>query len=191
MKIKSHLALICGLFMALLPFSQLLGQEQEDPIKSHPGYLGLEEIIVGLEHYVTLEFDVGPLSAKLGSILFREKEPEFAEVLATIKFIHTIEFSMDEADESLVLSKANALFDKLATGDWNSLVKIRTEDSKLQVSVLMNSDGVIHALALVSLEDDNLTIVNLGGDLDLTKIVRLGEHYNIRELEDLGELINE
>ena len=163
------------------------GSSQEEPIESNPGYLDLDSILEGSNQYVTSEVYLRNYILKMIAKVTKNTEPDFANMLGAIKLIRVVEFAFDSEGAGSTLAKAEALVNHLSKSHWDTLVRNRDNGEYLNICIQSDREDHIYALAIVSWDESEMTLVNVVGDIDLEMLARLGEQFDIDELEDFKE----
>ena len=173
-----------GILVLGLPLG---GFAQEDKLIDNPGYLNLDELIANNEQYITSEVYLQNYILKMIAKVTRKTEPEFAKMLSSIQLIRVMEFEFDEEGDNSNRAVGERLINQLSHEKWDTLVRSRDDDENVNISIQSDREDHIYALAIVSVKDDELSIVNVVGDIDLEMLARLGEQFNIDSLEDFDE----
>ena len=184
MKISKLKTIVLGI--ALLAFSPGLFA-QEEALLNNPGYLNLDELIQNNEEYVTSEVYLQNYILKMIAKITRNSEPDFAKMLSSIQLIRVLEFQFDDEGDNSNQAVGEKLINQLSHDKWDTLVRSRDDDENVNICIQSDREDHIYALAIVSVEDSKLSIVNIVGDIDLELIARLGKQFNIDSLEDFDE----
>ena len=176
---------IALLSIGLLSLSAI-GSSQEEPIESNPGYLNLDSILEGSDQYITSEVYLRNYILRMISKVAQKSEPDFANMLSAIKLIRVVEFQFGDED-ALALKKAEQLVSHLSGSHWDTLVRHRDAGEYHNICIQSDREDHIYALAIVSWDNSELTVVNVVGDIDLEMLARLGEQFDIDALEDYEE----
>jgi len=184
MKLKLLKIALLSIGMLSLP---AIGSSQEEPIEAHPGYLDLDKILEGSNQYITSEVYLRNYILQMISKVTKKSEPDFAKMLGAIKLIRVVEFKFDEAGAEATLPQAEKLVSYLNKNHWDTLVRSRDDGELVNICIQSDRGDHIYALAIVSWDSGELTVVNVVGDIDLEMLSRLGQQFGITELEDFEE----
>lgn len=185
MKLPTFKSAILGILLLGFPLG---AYSQKSDILNNPGYLNLDELIENSDDYITSEIYLQNYILKMIAKVARKSEPDFAKMLSSIHLIRVLEFEFDENENKGSKAIASKLVRKLSSGNWDTLVRTRDENSNVNISIQSDKEDHIYALAIVSWEDESMTIVNVVGDIDLEMLARLGEQFDIDALEDIEDL---
>lgn len=121
----------------------------------------------------------------LAALMMDEDDPQSAEVkemLGELKAVHlrSYEFAAD-----FVYSKADvdAVRQQLTAPGWSQLVQIRNRNQNSDLDVYISLDGdKVNGLAILASEPRQLTILNIVGSIDPSKLEKLEGHLGLPKL---------
>jgi hypothetical protein len=159
----------------------------EEPIESHPGYFSLDDL--GLVDPALSSVDInlqGSMLRLVGASVLRE-EPSLAALVSDLIAIRVLVTPANELRPQQVdaaIGRGAAALEKLG---WQRVVKVREVDEQVHV-YLKEVDGQIEGLTLFVFEpDDELTMINLVGKVDLEQLAAIGQAFDIPTLESALE----
>ena len=156
--------------------------------RSQSGYLDLDRFVSENSGNVKTEVFLHSNILQMAARLVRQAEPEFAKMLESIALIRVVDLEFQDSDVGSIDNRSSALLSSMRDGSWQTLVRTRNGDERTEICMQSRDPDRIDALAIVSGRGTRLSVVNIVGEIDLEKIVRLGEQFNIQSLEGLGGL---
>ena len=186
MRMSNVIWLAAGIAVAL--GGPLSAQDDGAGVGSQPGYLDLDRFVS--ENSANVKTDVFLQSniLQMAARLVRQAEPEFAKMLESIALIRVVDLDFGSTDVGSIDNRSSDLLNSMRDGSWQTLVRMRNGDERTEICMQSRHPDRIDALAIVSGRGSRLSVVNIVGEIDLEKIVRLGEQFNIESLEGLGDL---
>ncbi|HOO91958.1 MAG TPA: DUF4252 domain-containing protein [Opitutales bacterium] len=166
----------------------LSAQDDGAGVGSQPGYLDLDRFVSENSANVKTEVFLQSNILQMAARLVRQAEPEFAKMLESIALIRVVDLDFGSTDVGSIDNRSSDLLNSMRDGSWQTLVRMRNGDERTEICMQSRHPDRIDALAIVSGRGSRLSVVNIVGEIDLEKIVRLGEQFNIESLEGLGDL---
>lgn len=141
----------------------------------------------------TVEVNLSGSLFKLAANIVSQDEPELSSLLMELKALHVRVYSQDAvgADPKQVTADLDR---RLRKEGWEVLARVREEGNNVGVYILGTEDAIRGLCVLVAAEemefeeaDGALVLVNIAGNIDLTKVGKLGKVAGIDlDLPDLG-----
>ena len=186
MRLSNVIWLAAGIAVAL--GGPLSAQDDGAGVGSQPGYLDLDRFVSENSANVKTEVFLQSNILQMAARLVRQAEPEFAKMLESIALIRVVDLDFGSTDVGSIDNRSSDLLNSMRDGSWQTLVRMRNGDERTEICMQSRHPDRIDALAIVSGRGSRLSVVNIVGEIDLEKIVRLGEQFNIESLEGLGDL---
>lgn len=186
MKMSSWVWLAAG--VSVIFSGALSAQDDGAGVGSQPGYLDLDRFVSENSGNVKTEVFLQSNILQMAARLVRQAEPEFAKMLESIALIRVVDLEFQDSDVGSIDNRSSSLLSSMRDGSWQTLVRTRNGDERTEICMQSRHPDRIDALAIVSGRGTRLSVVNIVGEIDLEKIVRLGEQFNIQSLEGLGGL---
>lgn len=158
---------------------------QPTALLENPGYLHLDEVLENNQQYLKTEVYLKQYILRMVARVAAAEEPEFAQMLNSIQLIRVMTFEYDETGVENAQDSANTLLSHMNKGMWDTLVRSRDDDNAVNISMQSNQEDIINALAVVTWDNQSMTVVNLVGEIDLDMLARLGEQFGIDPLENI------
>jgi Domain of unknown function (DUF4252) len=177
--IMNKLSIVC-LVIVLLPF----GVIAEEDYSKYPGYVdfssleGIDPVGESVEVYITKPI------IKLVSAVNAGEDPELEKLLSGLALIRVEVFGIGENDAAQVEKSMNEMMTKLSKKNWEKIVKVRESDERVDVFLNINGETVEGLLVMVK-DEDEATFVNIVGTLDMTLLGKLGNKFDIPNLDEI------
>lgn len=162
----------------------------EDELQREPGYVDFGDLWKWSDGDQEMEIHLTqPLLGVVGAFVGSE-DPELAELIKGLHLVKVNGFSFAAGDENDVTSFVDATSKKLRGDAWDNIVKVRERGENVSVFVKFEGDKRTQAetflsgLAVLVLEDDEATFVNVVGRFRLEDIAKVGQHFDIPSSND-------
>jgi len=165
----------------------VLGAQDRD-IRKHPGFIDLSNIKIPGYSSETTDISLGPaLLALAGNMDNGDKE--LADALKNLFSIQVKSFNFREGDAGWIRSIVKKLDKKVKNENWQSLVNVKSGDEIANIS-LKFEDGKMAGLFIMSLDDEEVTFVNMVGTINLSDIGKITSEFSESSsaLDSLQEL---
>jgi len=163
-----------------------LAAAADESYKKHPGYVDFASMGVFGDLEATVEvFLKGPLLDMAKGALANE-EPEVADAISKIEYIHVQQFELDRNAAEEVAKKTKELAKQLDAKGWEVVVRVREHDEQVYIYMLPGKDSqLIRGLVVMVVEeDDEATFVNIVGDMDPRNLGRVTGAFGHYDLDD-------
>ncbi len=142
---------------ALLADCGILGN-----LRSNPGYAAFGSP-GGRDTDRHVAVSLGPLPLKLARLVTRS-DPELAAALKGVKAVRVYDYEID-GDGRRVRERMEAARDRLLRQGWRQCLAVREDGGLVTALVRMRRPGTLLGMAVIVDEQDELTLVNVIGDL--------------------------
>lgn len=194
MIMKKQLALLAGFAIAVMSIAATEAVAQkaltEDELQREPGYVDFGDLWKWSDGDQEMEIHLTqPLLGVVGAFVGSE-DPDLAELIKHLHLVKVNGFSFGSGEEDDVASFMEATAKKLRSGDWDNIVKVRERGENVNVFVKFEgdkrtqADTFLSGLAVLVLEDDQATFVNVVGRFRLEDIAKVGQHFDIPSSND-------
>lgn len=156
-------------------------------LRQHPGFVALEELDLFGPDGPRTDVDLRGPMMRLVAAATAEDDPELSRALAGIQRIRVL--ASDEVDDPAAARSAlTAAGARLEDQGWTRMVRMAEDDELVLVYVRENGDRFDGMTVLVA-EDEDVSLVNLVGDIDPATIGRLAaDFHSLPDLDDLADL---
>jgi len=134
-----------------------------------------------------------------------DDDPELAEMLGNLKLLRVNVYSFKPDKRAALGKNVDTFATALGKQGWNRIVKVKDEDGTWNILEKMDEKGgsegapMLNGVVLVGMggedsdiryqdgDDIEAIFVNVVGQLDFAQLNKLGEHFDIPQLEGLQE----
>lgn len=154
----------------------------QDEVKKLPGYVdfGSFEGLYNEDNFteVNVEAPLLNLAAKMS----KDKDPELARLLSGIKLVKVYSFGVEKEKASGFEDKIKKITQKLNADKWERIVRVKEKSETVNVYLKPASEG-FSGLTVLTLDSNEAVFVNVVGEINLEAISKLGERFDIPELD--------
>lgn len=165
-------------------------QPAREEILKHPGYFDFGDISEYSDGEELVEIDLTqPLLSFVGRLAEGE-EPELADLLSELLLVNVRVFSYDRRDEADLADHMETIADRLRSGSWQNIVRVRGTETVNVFVQIQNQDGdpedmILSGLAVLAMEDEEAVFVNVVGNFGMEEISRVGRHFDIPHMREM------
>ncbi len=166
--------------------SSVVAQEyDEESIKTHPGYVDLEEIQIPESAERVTDISLGPallrLMATFANGMDDREDVDYSGYLSIR--VKSFEINRQQSDEMKPVMER--IEKNLKKDKWERLMTINDKDDYTIVSMVTHKDKPA-GLFIMSMEyNENVSFVNVAGNIDLEQISRMGLGINDSTMRSL------
>lgn len=154
--------------------------------QDHPGYFPIENLGILSAEDLSLEVNLlGPM-LRLVAAAETEEDPEFAALVSRLEAVRVQQASLDGLDRERLRSGIRQATDALAASGWQSMLKMRDGEEEIQIFLREIEDRIV-GLTILALEGEEITLVNLVGEVSLENLDGLARNFGIQGLESSDE----
>lgn len=125
----------------------------------------------------------GPLLGLLSESV-RGEDEDFAELLRGLSKVKVRIFEIDDTPSPKVQRRLGAVLSKLGETGWETVVKVRDEEDRVDILVQNDGDSVGGLLAIF-MDGENAGFVSIDGRFDPTQLGRLASRLSLGSLANL------
>lgn len=187
---KTNFKIVCFAALAVMFLaSAVAAQDIDRKVKKHPGYVDFEALRIFKGDEAKIEVFLKEPMLNLVSKFVKDEDPELYEMLGKLKLVRVQVFDVDDAkvrEFAEITKKTTAMLDDKG---WERIVRVRDDEEHVDV-YLRPSDNYESILGIVVMvaADDEAVFVNVVGEINPDDVARLGEHFDIHELDDLEDI---
>jgi hypothetical protein len=123
---------------------------------------------------------------KLIAEFIKKEDPELYEMLIGLKLVRVEVYERSRALEEKWLKESSKAVKELDDRQWERIVRVRERDEQVYVYVKPSENyDWIQGVVVLGMEDDEAVFVNIVGDIKPEDISRIGNHWNIDELDSI------
>jgi hypothetical protein len=186
MKFKT--ILLCVLLtLALAATAAAKDKKGKEDYTKHPGYVDFDALDIFSEEDAKIEVYLKQPMLELLRQFLKHEDPELYEIFGKLKLVRVQVF---DATRDLALKfemETDKTIKALDEKGWERIVRVRQEEERVFV-YLKPSDNYewIQGIVVLAIEDfDEAVFVNIVGDILPEDVHRLGEHFDVEELDSI------
>lgn len=116
---------------------------------------------------------------------------EIAELLAMVHNLRLRSFSVDENSVEMARQSVEKVSRRLKEDDWDTLMKFKDGGELTTINIKYNDGNMVGLTVVVFDPTDEVLFVNVVGDLELGKLMKLAGQLDTAELEEYLDQIDE
>lgn len=160
-----------SLVMAILVFPTILVAQLDS---DHPGYFPIENLGILPEESINLEINLPGAMLKFIAAATDENEPDLSRIAENLKSIRVRGADLGEVGLERVRSGFQNAAQKLEAAGWSSMVRMRADDEEVYI-FFKEEVGQMVGLTVLTLEDSEVMLINLVGNIDPSDLSGLAE----------------
>lgn len=178
-------ALINVFIFVIMAASMLVLNAQKKDYSKEPGYIdygdlsALESEDTGTEVY--LEEHLLKMVAKMAS----NEDQNLSSLIGDLKLVRVNRFEIDSKNEAKIKSKIATIEKELVSKNWDKIVRHKSKGESADIYIKTVNDSKVCGLVVMSYTGSKEAVfVNILGNIDMDKIGRLSEKFDIPGLGD-------
>jgi hypothetical protein len=125
---------------------------------------------------------------KMVSKMSKEDDPELTNLLGNLKLIKVNVFQVDDKNQKSVQNKITEIDKMLSGKNWSRIVKSKQKGEMAYVYIKEDSNNKIAGLVVTTIQDKGeAAFINIVGQIDLEQIGKLGDKFNIPDLNGIDK----
>ncbi len=178
---KIHLVIFMTILMVLS--ASTVGAKVSD----EPGYVDLDFIQIPDDAEEIQDIDLGPVLKDVVREAKKNDDLEIAELLTMVHHLRMRAFSLDRYTDSIAKDAVEKIAKRLKEDDWDNLMKFKDGGELTTISTKYHNNNMVGLMVVVFSPEDEVMFINVVGDLDLGKLMRLATELDSGELEEYLE----
>lgn len=173
------------LFLTLVLVSISWVFAQEDNYSKYPGFIDFSRYFNIDPAHIKTEVEIkNPLLSLVASAT-KNEDKELSNLLDRLQLIKVYTFTTP-SNKSTIIEQIEDLDKKMTTEKWDRFVKVREYEQNEVTNIYIKYDkDRVSGLTVLSLDNDETTLINIVGDIDMKSISKLSQQFNIPELDTL------
>jgi len=155
-----------------------------------PGYIDLNFINIPDDADQIQDIDLGVVLKDVVREAKANNDLEIAELLAMVHTLRLRSFSVDESSVEMARKSVEKVADRLKKDDWDTLMKFKDEGELTTINIKYHNDNMVGLMVVVFDPEEEVLFVNVVGDLDLGKLMKLAGELDSGELEEYLEKVD-
>lgn len=163
---------------------QAMAQDVDAKTRKLPGYVDFQAMKMFKGQEARVEVFLKEPMLKLVNKFVREEDPELHDVLSKLKLVRVQVFDIDPDMIARFTEVTDNVTGELDKKGWERIVRVREDEDNVDVYLLPSeSYESILGIVVMAAEEDQAVFVNIVGEIRPEDVSRLGEHFDINELE--------
>lgn len=152
-------------------------------LSDQPGYVSIEELGIFPREDLSVEINLDGAILRMVAAATRGDDPEFAKVMSGLKAIQVRVFPLEGAKSDLIRGKVERAARWLEDRGWSSLVRVREKDNESYIYLKKSGEQIVGLTILAIEAGQEAAMINIVGRIDPDEIGRLGQSFDIPQLE--------
>lgn len=149
-----------------------------------PGFVDLEFINIPDDADEIQDIDLGPVLKDVVRDAKANDDLEIAELLSMVTNLRMRAYSLDKYTTDEAREYKDVVAKRLKADDWNTLMKFKDGDELVTISTKYHDDNMVGLTVVVFEPEEEVLFINVVGDLDLGKLMRLASEMDTDDLEE-------
>ena len=173
------------LALFLIP-QNAIGEQEDEELRKLRGYVDFDSWTGLRAAETTVEIYIKDPILSLVARLTRDEDPDLSDLLSSLKLIRVQTYPLDASDTREIKARVDEIRKKLEKDKWEIVVRAREPDQQMHVYIKSSKDEVNGLVIMAAKYGENISFVNIVGDIDLNSISRLGNKFDIPGLDSLN-----
>ena len=173
------------LALFLIP-QNAIGEQEDEELRKLRGYVDFDSWTGLRPAETTVEIYIKDPILSLVARLTRDEDPDLSDLLSSLKLIRVQTYPLDASDTREIKARVDEIRKKLEKDKWEIVVRAREPDQQMHVYIKSSKDEVNGLVIMAAKYGENISFVNIVGDIDLNSISRLGNKFDIPGLDSLN-----
>jgi hypothetical protein len=172
----------CALLVACAAMAQA---QTKSAIETHPGYVNFQSLGITGGDQPKVEVNLKGSLLNLASRIVAEEEPELSTTIASLEAIRVEVYDLEDRAAGGYIQEINETAERLEREGWETIVRVRDDEEQVFIAIKPDGDNIVGLVVLAAEEDDEMALVNIVGNIDLTEIWRVGREFDIDHLDSV------
>ena len=156
-----------------------------------PGYIDLDFINIPDDADEIQDINLGPVLKDVVREARANDDLEIADLLTMVHNLRMRSYSLDRYTTADAKSAVDRIASRLKNDDWDTLMKFKDGDELTTISTKYHNDNMVGLMVVVFAPDEEVMFINVVGDLDLGKLMKLASEMDKGELEEYLEKVED
>ncbi len=182
---KSSVLPLVFLLLILL-FSLGVSYTGDEPIENLPGYVDFGSMKEFQDSESSVEVTLKDPLLSVITKATRKDNPELFKLLSGLKLIQVHTYSLKTPKSKLIKERADKLSLELQKKGWERIVKAKEPKEKDEIYIKTAGERIAGLVVLSIQYGDEVTFVNIVGDIDPDSLDKLSSQFYIPGLDSLN-----
>jgi hypothetical protein len=153
----------------------------------HPGYVDFDALDVFEDEDAKIEVYLKQPMLNLMSKFVEHEDPELFDMFKNLMLVRVQVFEASRELTAKFEAESSKLVKTLDKKGWERVVRVREDDEHVYVYLKPSDDYEwIQGIVVIAIEEhDEAVFVNIVGDIHPEDVHRLGEHFDVEELDSI------
>jgi hypothetical protein len=157
----------------------------QDRTDSHPGYVDFDNIGGWFNEEPKLWVNVRGALLRMVVSATRAEDPELSQMLSRLNAVQVRGYSLKSTQPGV--DRRVADFARHLEGrGWETVVRVRENGQRVDMFLQMRGERIVGLMVMVIEPGDEAIFVNIAGEVDPDQIGRIGQKFNVRQLEGIN-----
>ena len=177
-----------GLILAMILLAALpvLAENLADT----PGYIDLDWIDIPEDAAEVQDINLDVVLLSIAADAEENQDEALMQALQMIKSIRVKSWSLDGEDPTATKAM-DKIAKKLKQDDWKRLIYVKSDEETVTVSTRHVDSDMVGLMLVVYEAEENVSFVNVVGDLNLATLMKLVKEFDDASIEELLEQVAE
>ncbi|HOX26908.1 MAG TPA: DUF4252 domain-containing protein [Candidatus Krumholzibacteria bacterium] len=152
-------------------------------LEKEPGYLDLEWITIPKDAGEIRDVDLSTMLVDIAADAEKDGDQALVEALAMIRSVRVKSFSVEDLDQAQIARDVDKVLAELEKSDWNRLIYVKDDEEQVTVSTKRHENKTVGLVVVAYSPGDEVTYLNVVGDLDIAKLLQLAGSVDLDDLE--------
>jgi hypothetical protein len=174
-----------GSLLALATASALLNAQAANP---SGGFIDFGKFAPPAAGGEFVEVQISGNLISMAARLTEKSEPQVAEMLRGLHLIRVNVIGLSDENRAEMEKKVKSIRSELDAQKWERLVTAQKENEDVGVYLKTRGEEAVEGLVVTVIEGNKQAVfVNIVGDIKPEKVATLGERFNLKPLQEIGQ----
>ncbi len=150
---------------------------------NQPGYVDLSFIDIPDDAESFQDIDLSLVLKDVAREAKKNDDLAIAELLSMVHSLRLRSFSVDSNSEKMAKKAVKKISERLEKDGWDTLMRFKDSDELTTISTMYHNDNMVGLTVVVFSPEDEAMFINIVGDLDLGRLMRLASQLDSHDLE--------
>lgn len=173
------------LFTCVLLVFSCVAANAQTKLEDHPGFVDFRSLLITGGEEPKIEVNLKGSLLNLAARIVSEEEPELSSTIASLEGIRVEVYDLEDRSSAAYLEELSKTAQRLEREGWETIVRVRDDEEQVYIAIKAEGDNIVGLIVMAAEEDDEIALVNIVGNIDLTEIWRVGREFDIDHLDSV------